>query len=69
MSEEDVMVLLRRAAEADEDLMRRLLIAAEHNWQVAEDEGHEDREHLKLFREVRDRLGLPPKSPRFGYEP
>ena len=52
----------------EEDMMTRLLIVAERNWQVAEDEGFEHREDLLLFREVRDRLGLPRKNPRFGGE-
>jgi hypothetical protein len=52
--------------DVEQDLMRRLLIAAERNWQVAEDEGYEDRDHLKLFREARECLGLPRREPRFN---
>jgi hypothetical protein len=50
---------------ADGNMMTRLLIVAERNWQVAEDEGSEHREDLLLFRDVRDRLGLPRTGPGF----
>lgn len=49
-----------------DDLARRLLIAAERNWQVAEDEGFEDRGDLALFLEARLALDLPARHPRFN---